>query len=147
MSVAVLSRGLLVAVLFLGFLPTVLSMTHMSCYILVVLKDGRRRHAQQRYSSGAAGGSEPVLVLIYASRPLSAQHDVVKKIAATRPGTVRTWYTTVRGTEGTELGTEGPEQRSPRAPAIDINQAGVHRPHQAPPRTGPAHTNLVFGAA
>ena len=90
-SVAVLSRGLLVAVLFLGFLPTVLSMTHMSCYILVVLKDGRRRHAQQRYSSGAAGGSEPVLVLIYASRPLSAQHDVVKKIAATRPGTVRTW--------------------------------------------------------
>ena len=63
-SVAVLSRGLLVAVLFLGFLPTVLSMTHISCYILVVLKDGRRRHTQQRYSSGAAGGSEPVLVLI-----------------------------------------------------------------------------------
>ena len=64
---------------------------HELLYVLVVLKDGRRRHAQQRYSSGAAGGSEPVLVLIYASRPPSAQHDVVKKIAATRPGTVQTW--------------------------------------------------------
>ena len=148
-SVAVLSRGLLVAVLFLGFLPTVLSMTHMSCYILVVLKDGRRRHAQQRYSSGAAGGSEPVLVLIYASRPLSAQHDVVKKIAATRPGTVQTWSLhymySIRGTEGTELGILKALNRGALEPRQSISRDDTSRSCAFVASCGLQHVHVLPG--